>query len=171
MNQSKKVYGFTLVEALVYISIFVIIIVFIIAFIFWLFQSYTKIKVTKEILDNAMRVMDTISYEIKGADNIYISTSNANQISLETKRYSSAEEETSYIDFYACEDKVCFKKESQNPFFLISDKLEVSNLSFTRVVTGGFESVKIDLTMNYKNPSGREEYESSITLSSNVSLR
>ena len=165
----NKNQGFTLIELLVYIAIFSIIIGVTVSFIFWLVQSNVKAKVMRETMDNAERIMRTMTKEIKEAKSIYSPTTSATQISLETTRYLPDGESMSYIDFYLCESlRFCFKKESQNPSYLTSDNVEVAILVFTQI---GTSSIKIDLTVYYMDIDGKPEYKSSISLSSTVSLR
>lgn len=164
--------GFTLIETIIYITIFSILVVVIISFSLWLVSSNTKARTVKETLDNAERSMEIITYEINMARNIYTPTTSSNQLSLETRNYLPQGEKTSYIDFYLCDStRLCFKKESQDPIFLTSDNVEVINLVFSRIVTGESPSIRVDLTVNYKNPTNRLEYQSSVNLISTASLR
>ena len=163
--------GFTLVEILVYLGIFFLVITIIISFVFWLVRSNTKLKVMREVLDNANRIMEIITYETKGAKSIYTPTTSSNQLSLETTNYLPGGEETTYIDFYLCDSALCLKKESQDPIVLTSDSVEITNLVFTRIVSGQAESVQIDLSVSYKNPANRSEYRALVDLTSTISLR
>jgi len=163
--------GFTLVEILIYLGIFFLVITIIISFVFWLVRSNTKLKVMRETLDNANRVMEIIIYETKRAKSIYTPTTGLNQLSLETINYLPEGEETTYIDFYLCDSALCLKKESQDPVVLTSDSVEITNLVFTRIVSGQADCIQIDLSISYKNPADRPEYRASIDLTSTVSLR
>lgn len=163
--------GFTLVEILVYIGIFFIVITIIISFVFWLVRSNTKLKVMRETLDNANMVMEIITYEMKGAKSIYTPTTNSSQLSLETTNYLPEGEETTYIDFYICDFALCLKKESQDPVVLTSNSVEITKLVFTRIVSGQADSVRIDLSVSYKDPVDRPEYQALVDLTSAVSLR
>lgn len=164
----KKDNGFTFIELLIYVAIFSIIIGVIISFIFWLVQSNIKAKVVRETMDNAERIMRTVTKEIKEAKSIYSPTFIATQLSLETAKYLPEGESMSYIDFYLCESRFCFKKESQDPSYLTSDNVEIVNLVFTQI---GISSIKIDLTVDYIDIGGKPEYQSSTSLSSTISLR
>lgn len=163
--------SFTLVEILVYIGVFFLIIVIIVSFVLWLVRSNAKIKVTREVLNSAQRAMEIMTYEIMGAKSIYMPTTNFNQLSLETTKYLPNGEEATYIDFYLCDARLCLKKESQDPIFLTSENVEVNNLVFTKILSGDAFSVQINLTIDYKNPAGRQEYQASINLVSSASLR
>jgi len=174
---TKSGAGFTLIEVLVYIGILSIIVPAIFSFLIWSIHSSTKAKVMRETLDNARRAMEIMVYEIKEARTIYDPTSTSTQLSLETLHYLPGGERTTYIDFYLCGTQLCLKKESQNPIALTppialtSDKVEVSNLVFTQVVTGQIPSVQIELKIDYKNPYNRPERQASVNLKSTASLR
>ena len=163
--------GFTLIETLVYIGILTIVVAAIFSFLIWSVRSSTKVKVMRETLDNARRVMEIIVYETKEARAVYVPTSSSTQLSLETLHYLPSGEDTTYIDFYICGTQICFKKESQSPIALTSDRVEVTDLVFTRVVTEQIPSVQIELEIDYKNLSSRPEYQASVNLKSTVSLR
>jgi len=163
--------GTSLIEILVYIGVFSLIVVVIVSFVFWLIRSNIKSKVMIETLNNSKRVMELISQEIKEADSIYVPTTTSNQLSLKTKKYLPLGEEVSFIDFYLCGTRICLKKESQDPIFLTSENIEITNLIFTQIVSGKSPNIRIELSVNYKNPYNRPEYRASIDLTSSVSLR
>jgi len=165
--------GFTLIEVLVYVAVLGIIISTISSFLLWTMDSYTKGKAMRETMNNAKRVMDVVTYEVKEAKSIYMPTTTSTQLSLETTHYLPAGEETTYIDFYICENRICLKKESQDPIAISSDRVQVESLFFTPVsaLTLPNSSIQINLTMKYKNPANLPEYQASINLTSTVSLR
>jgi prepilin-type N-terminal cleavage/methylation domain-containing protein len=174
LNKNK---GFTLAEVLVYIAIFSLIMVLLGSFIFWLSSANMKTASIRETLENCRRAIDIMSYEIKEANSIYTPTTTSDQLSLETSKYLpegedvSDETNTSFIDFYICDGHLCMKKESQDPITITSDNVNIDNLIFTRVLTGASSSVKISLSVSYKNPNNRPEYNNQVVLNSSVSLR
>lgn len=163
--------SFTLIEVLVYIGILSLIVAAIFTFLTWSIRSSVKAKVMREASDNARQAMEIMIYEIKEARTVYLPTSTSSQLSLKTFHYLPGGEDITYIDFYLCGTQLCLKKESQNPIALTSDKVEVSNLVFTRVVTGRIPSVQIELKIDYKNPHSRPERQASVNLKSAASLR
>lgn len=171
----KKLGGFTLVEVLVYIATLVIIVVAISSFLLWAIRANTKAQVMRETLDNARRAIEIMVYEIKEAEDIYTATStlgsHPGQISLKTKKYLPAGESSTYMDFYICDNRLCLKKESQEPIFLTSEDVEVTNLVFDQIITDQIPSIQIDLKVDYKNITGRPEYRASVNLKSAASLR
>ncbi|MDD2731937.1 MAG: type II secretion system protein [Candidatus Pacebacteria bacterium] len=167
----KKNNGFTLVEVLIYIAVFSVIIVVTGFFILWLINSSSKIKVMREVNDNARIAMETMISEIKEAKSIYTPTSASRQISLETSKYLPQGEEASYIDFYEDNGTLFFKKESEDPVSLTSSLVEIKDINFTQVVYEKSYSIKIEMTVAYRNISGRPEYDAEITLTSTAFIR
>jgi len=171
----KNLGGFTLLEILVYIAVLVIVIMVISSFVVWAIKANAKTKVMRETLDNARRAMEIMVYETREAGDIYTPTSvfgsHPGQLSLETIEYSPEGENSTYIDFYICDNRLCLKKESQAPIALTSERVEIQKLIFERVVTDQIPSVQIDLEIIYKDSTGKPEYQSSINLKSSASLR
>ena len=176
-NNTNIKNGFSLIEVLVSVGIVSMILLLLSSFIFQLNYSNSKTKADREALENARRILDIIVYEIKGAKSIYAptttfpSTGSADQLSLETFRYLPDGEDTSFIDFFLCGTGLCLKKESQNPVLLNSDNVSVTNLVFTRILSGTAPSVKTAFTVSYKNPSGQPSNDASVSLNATVSLR
>jgi len=152
-NVILKKTGFTTVEVLVFVSILLLVFLIATGFIFWFNYSNSKAKADREVLENSRSAMETMLYEIKRAESIYAPTTTSNQLSLKTYDYLPSGEEASYIDFFLCGTRICFKKESHNPVFLTSDSIEVTILEFTYISTNEYDSVRIHLVANYKNYS------------------
>ncbi len=173
INDQQK--GFTLLEVLIYIGVLGIIVVAVSSYFLWSIQTSTKIKVIGEALDNTRRAMEIMVYEVREAESIYTETSIFNshpgQISLETQKYLPPDENKTYIDFYLSEGKLCLKKESQDPICLTSERVEVKNLVFSQIISGNTPSIQIDLRVDYKNPTGRSEYQAQVNLRNVASLR
>lgn len=168
---NEKGEGFTLLEILIYLAVALIIITVILSSVFWLIRSNTKNRIVRETTDATKRATEIMIYEAKRANSIYVPTTTVDQLSLEVNDYLPEQETRSYIDFYICGDSLCMKKESQNPIRIIPDNMEVTDLSFTYILSGQTESIKINLTIDYKNLSNRPEYETSVSLESSISLR
>lgn len=150
--------SFTLIETLVYVAILAIIISAVSSYFLWAIHSNAKTKAMRETLDNARRAMEIITYEIKESESIYVPTSvfgsHPGQISLETRKYLPEGEVITYIDFFLCGDRICFKKESQNAITLTSDRVKVSKLEFNQIATNSLiPSVQIDLKVDYNQVS------------------
>jgi len=171
-NQQKS---FTLTEILIYIAVLSIVTLAASSFFLWISRSNVKARAMREVTANGERVIQMITAEIKEAENIYTPTSvfdsHPGQLSLKTKKYLPEGETTSYLDFYLCDAQLCFKKESQNPIALTSERVEVNNLVFNQIITSGVPSIQINLKIDYKSPANKPEYQASFDTISTVSLR
>jgi prepilin-type N-terminal cleavage/methylation domain-containing protein len=161
--------GFTLIEILVYIGVLAILVLAISSFLVWAIKLNAKMKAMREVLDNAQRVMDILGYEIKLAKSIYTPTTSLTQLSLETTHQLPSGEETTFVDFYPCQQRLCLKRENQEPLTLTSEKVEAS-WKFYQVFNDSVPSLRVDLRVVYKN-SQLPEYQASLGLSSAFSLR
>jgi prepilin-type N-terminal cleavage/methylation domain-containing protein len=165
----KNGQGFTLIEVLVYIVIVSIVLLLVSAFIFYFIQSNEEARADREVLENARRVLEEVTYEIQGAKGVYTPTTGTNQLSLETARYLPAGETTTYIDFFVCGTRICLKKESQNPIYLTSDSVQVASLTFTQVVTNGAVSIKTTVALQSKEMI--KNVQPSVSVTSTAALR
>lgn len=168
--------GFTLTEILVYIAVLSIIVLALSSFFLWASRFNVKTKITREVFDNMRRTMEALTSEIRGADGIYTATSlfatSSGQLSLETKKYLPDGETSSYVDFYLCEDRLCFKKEGQIPTALTSENVEITNLEFSQILTTStVPSIQIKVRVDYKSSVAKPEYQAFSESTSTVSLR
>lgn len=173
VKKSKKNKGFSLLELLLYMGIFIILISVITFFSTTLIKSLNKNSVKKEVVQGTYAAMRIMLYEIKAAEEIYIPTSefeiHPGQLSLKTKKNLSDGEEITYVDFYLDENNHFYiKRESQEPALLVSDNLRVNNLEL-EYLSSVSESVRIHLTIGYNtiNP----EYQYLYTLTSSATTR
>lgn len=163
--------GFSILEVLISVGILSIILTLLITLMYQMNYMNFKTRTNDDALEAAKKIMETISYEIRGAKSIYTPTSSPNQISLETSRYLQEGETSSFIDFFICGSAVCVKKESQNPVPLTADNVETEKLEFLYIVNGPASSVKINIIIKKKNPTNDPQNYSSANLASTVLLR
>lgn len=168
--------GFTLVEMLIYIAVLSTIVLAVSSFFLWVVNLNSKVKAMREVSDNAGRIIEILTLEIKEAKSIYTPTSvfstSTGQLSLETTKYLPAGETQTYIDFFLCQKRLCLKKEEQDPVALTSDNVEVKAMEFNQVATTStIPSIRINLTVDYKAPAEKPEYFASINTTSTVSVR
>ncbi len=143
--------GFSLIEMLLYLGIFVILFALIISFVTWVYKINIRSTIKRELSSDIRNVMDIIGREIRQAESIYSPLTSLSQLSLKTNYYLPVDEPFSYIDFFVCGDQICFKKENQDPVSLISEKTTLKELSFK--ITD-FNAVTIYLSLERKDPFG-----------------
>ena len=174
-DNQKTLTGFTLIEMVIYVALVAIIVSIIVTFGFWMIQVGAKTKVNSEVLANARRAMETMTYEIKRSKSVYTPTSvfetNPGQLSLEQVPAAGVDETTNFIDFFLCGQALCLKREKAGPIALTNDSVRVTNLSFQqRLNSLGAVSVQIDLKVE-SLASSRPEYTASIELIETANLR
>ncbi len=175
VKMNKK--GFTLIELIIYIAVFVIVITLITGFVFNLIRVQARIKANKEVTENNQRAIETISRHLKHAQGIYLPTSSFDshpgQISIETSENKPSGEDLTYSDFYLDENnRLCLKQEGADGIPLTSEKIKINNLVFNRLIdSANNQSIRIELSAVYDNPSGFAAYKATSTLISTVGLR
>ncbi len=164
--------GFTLIELLAGLAIFVVVFGILTTFIVWVYRSNVKFQALSEVATNTQRATQVMLDEIRSSASIYMPTTNASQLSLETPRYQPAGEEFSFIDFFVCGTQLCMKKETDaSPVAITSDKVTVDALSFNIIASAnGPSSVQVTLTMSYKS-SGSLEEQAQTSITSSATLR
>ncbi|MFH1461228.1 MAG: type II secretion system protein [Patescibacteria group bacterium] len=173
----KNKTGFTLIELIIYITTFAIVAVFLILFVFNLIDVQTKIKISKEVLENSQRAMEIMLWHIRHSQNVYLPTSSfgshPGQLSLETAQNKPQGEETTYLDFYLDENgRICFKQEESEAVALTSEKIKINNLVFNYLIdSNNNKSVRIELSAIYNHPGGGITYQATSTLVSTANLR
>ncbi len=167
--------GFSLIEMLVYVAVLAIFTIALSELFFWIVRSQNKIKAIHEATGDANSVMESIAKEIRSSRSVYLPTSifdsDSGQLSLGTTAGLPQGEIKTYVDFYLCQSRLCFKKEGQSPVALSSDLTEIKKLRFSRIVTGEKESIHIIVQADFKNPHNIIEKKASVVLNSIVSLR
>ena len=163
--------GFSILEILVSIAIFSLILLSVVSFLSLTNLSNSQTKADREVLGNARKTLEEIAFEIRSAKSIYTPTTTVNQLSLETSRYLPPNESNTFIDFFLCGTAVCFKKEFQDPVVLTPDNVRVTNLTFSQILTGSVQSIKINMTVSYVNNTSFSGVNPSVDLTSTASLR
>ena len=168
--------GISLLEILISLAIFSIILLFVVTFFFTMSASNFKTKADRENLESIRRVLDEMAFEIKSAKSIYTPTTTANQLSLETARYLSVNETSTFIDFYLCGNAICLKKEFQDPIVLTTDSVKITSITFLKILNESTPSIKINLTLSHAGSTGSFDMGSSditylVDLTSTAALR
>lgn len=165
--------GFTLIELIVYVAVFVIISVTITLFVFDLIRVYAKVRITKQVSESSQMAIEKIISEINHAESVYSPTSSFDshpgQLSLKTEKNAPDNEEAIYIDFYLDNNNhLCLKKEGQNEELMTPENINVNRLIFNHLTDG---SVRIELSTNYRLENEKISYQATTTIFSSANLR
>ncbi len=165
--------GFTLIEVLIYATLLAVISLVVLLFVNQLLGVNETTRRVRESLDNARRSLETIAQEVRHADSIYTPTSvfgsSPGQLSLATVRDLPDDENLTFVDFYVDQGSLYLKREGQSDQLLTSEKVKVTNLTFTNNSTGGKDAIRISITIEYKDPITGPK--NAVTLTSTSVLR
>jgi len=160
--------GFTFIEFLIYIAIVSLVLVLTVGFGIDIFQGSIKNACWREVEQNTRFAMEKIERTVRLASGINSPSLGNSADSLSLAMQDAALNPTLFDVFNG---KIKITQGSGSSYYLTSDQVEVSNLlcrNLSYQDTPG--TLKIEMTINYKNPSGRSEYSASITESVTVSL-
>lgn len=162
--------GFTLIEILIYVAIFSVILFSMITFVFRVIEDRTKTIVDREVQQNTRFVLDRINETARNAIRIKVPSPNATSTALVLKMADPVLDPTR---FELKGGVVWMKEGKRNARPLTTSQVTVTSLLFSNVSYAGTPgAVKTDLSLEYRNTTGRIEYDKSLTVVSNsVSLR
>ena len=160
--------AFTLIEFLIYMAISATILVLMTGFFWDIIFGNIKETSYQEVQQNGRFALTKITQKIKKATgiNIPLAGSSSNTLSL-----AMADASLNPTIFDLADGKLRITQGAKGPLELTSDEVIVSNLLFTNLSypnTPG--AIRIEMTIEYLNPSGRMEYQASIDLKTTVSL-
>ena len=151
--------GFTLIEFIVYMALFMIVIVFLFRVLIGGLDSQGRSKAKEAVITDAIAAVNAIDFEIRNGVDIYDSTSDytsdPGQISVLTKQDFVSGEKNAYVDIFVNSDsRLCIRKERTGIRCITSDETVVTSLDFDEVVlTDDTEDgIKTIITLEYDTP-------------------
>lgn len=165
--------GFTLVELLIYIAIFAFLAVGFVSFSIALSNVKAKALVSSEVQSNGRVALGLITQRIKSANGVNLGTSafgvDPGVLSLSM---ASSTLNPTIIDLDQNDGRVRIKEGLQPSVFVTSDSVKVTNFMFTNLSSlSSRENIRVEMNIEYDNPSGDVEYQFSQNLRSAASLR
>jgi type II secretory pathway pseudopilin PulG len=140
-NFSKKISGFTLIEAIVYVAVSSILLLVITRLGFDFFSSKQKILAQEEILENANVIISKMTQSVRDAQNIILPQTVSQELSLQMKETS-----VNPTRFYVAGDSFYIAQGIGSGIKLNSGNVGVSSLQFEKIINDNGTSIKIDLT-------------------------
>jgi len=165
--------GFTLIELLVYTAVLALVLTLAVQFALGVFVSSAKSAAKEEVQVNAAAIIQSFDFETRHAQAIYTSTSDfvndPGQLSLVSLRQLPAGETVSYLDIYLQGGRFCMKRELTGVSCASSPGVEVTALTFTRIVqAGGAESVQMRFTVRNRIPKAEYQFAQSLQTSTRI---
>jgi type II secretory pathway pseudopilin PulG len=144
--------GFSLIEYLVYITIFSILTLSFLAFVGRFFPLVREASALREVQDNAQTVREVLSQEVTQALSIYTPTSvfatSSSQLSLETKNSLPDNENTTYVDFYLDNSSLYLKREGQAASRITSQNITVDEFTVLLLSQASIPAVQVTFSLN-----------------------
>ena len=165
---SKSGAGFTLIEIIIYIAVFATILVSLTGFLWLIVFGNIKETSYQEVQQNGRFALTKMTQEIKKAIGINnpLPGGSDNILSL-----TMADPNLNPTIFDLLDGKLRITQGTNLPIELTSDQVRVSSLQFANLSypdTSGI--IRVELVIEYLNPSGRSEYQASVSFNSSISL-
>lgn len=161
--------GFTLIEILLYVSIVSIMLLVMSAFLFSILQARTKFQTISEVDQQGIQVMQVLTQTVHNARKINIPVQGTTGTTLSV---DMADAGKTPAVFNSSGTNMQIKEGAGAIVPLTSSKVAISDILFSNASRANtLGTIKFQFTLNYLNPSGRNEYEYSKTFYGSASLR
>lgn len=151
--------AFTLIEFIIYLSIFSIVSIFTVNVILTVLKSYNSFKTVKTLRADAEIALERIGREVKLANDIDLTNSilnvNPGAIYLNTVDQVSGVSKT--VEFLKSGDSLILYENGSDIKFLTSSSTKVVNVVFQQISASSSKAVKVDLELK----SGKNNFEKS----------
>ncbi len=175
LKQKKEGYkGFTLIELLLYFGLIAIFLTAIIYFSWDVILGNAKAGVHQEVQENLRFVSHRIGTETRNASQINIAgTSFETNLATDPAAKLSLSGEAPYypVELRVDQGSLQIKRGAGEWTSLTNSLVQVTDLTFTNLTDSNSENIYFSLTVKYRNPSGRSEWEKEATFASAVQLR
>ena len=168
-SDTVKTGGYTLLELLLYISMYSIIMLSVMGLLFTLLEVRIKSRTEAEVDQQGVQIVHLITQAIRNSDNINSPAAGASSASLSLDMPGTSLDPT----VFDLSSGVARISETGGAAVELSNSLvTVSDLTFTNLTrpqTPG--NIRIEFTVTYVNNEGRYEYDYSKTFTADASLR
>ncbi|MBU1091495.1 type II secretion system GspH family protein [Patescibacteria group bacterium] len=148
-TRQLNIFGFTLVEILVYLAILSLLFVSVVGGILAMSRTFNNYKLSKHINSSASLAMERMTREIRGASLIDVASvfgSHPGHLILDG------------VEFFASSTVLVIKRAGEDAMPLTSSDLELSGLIFREVATStNLHSVAVKIELEIKGKSGNYE--------------
>ncbi len=149
--------GYTIIEMLLYITVFSLIIGSILAVAVSITNQRIQNQINQEVDAQGRLIISSITQSLRNASTINNPSVGNSSSSLSLNTTTATNNPTIFdtaIDQNV--NKMRMKVGSASPEYLTSSRVSVSNLSFTnKAISGGRDSIDISFTLTYYNPSNK----------------
>ena len=148
MNKNKK-NGFSIVEMIVYLSIFMFMSIVVLKSFIVTLSSFNNTRINRELVESSSTVMERISREIRKTKtvNVVNSTLGTSPGILQLDSLNVSGQADSVIRFTVSSGALNIYENGTLIGNLLGQKTTVTNLVFRRIVTTNSEAIKVELTL------------------------
>lgn len=165
-------FGFSLIEVIVYVGLFSLISTTTIAMLFQTVTAFTNLRISRDINDSAVKIMERMTRDIRSANSIDQSNSifdtNPGKLTIETM---SASGTPMTIQYVMVGNALHLYEGASVPSLvdrgsLLSSQTSISGVLFSYIGSGTTEAIKIDLhiTASRAKNSATEHFYDTIIL-------
>ena len=164
----KKEEGFSLVEVILYMTLFVILSTVLIATLFGMTKSYKEARATNDLIDSASVSMERMTREIRDATSLDMTTSvfdtNPGVLKLNTTTLTGTPKTVQFDTGAGLE---IIDSTETSPARLTGSHVSVNSLIFREITTTHGKAVRIEMTLHsLRSPTDR-----SVSYTDTVALR
>lgn len=178
-RRGKSSAGFTLIEALIYITIVSGVLIMASVFAWDVIGGKTKSQSTQEVGANSRVIMDRLVKEIRQAKDINTGSSFGVNLALPAnagRKLSLATKDTTTnpTEFSVANNVLTIRQGATGiAYALSSNQVKISDLTFQNLSTASdkTKNIKINLIIEHLNPQSRQEYGATDSLETTVELR
>lgn len=164
MNYRSKQSGYSLIEAIIYLAIFVVLSCVLIDALVVMGKSYTQTRINRDLVESANTSMERMSRDIRLATGIVVSSSTLGSSPGVLKINMSTS--TTEI-FQLSSNAVSFTDTSGSSTNLTNSNVSVDSLIFREITTSQGYAIKIEMTLHSLQSISAK----SMTLSDTIALR
>ncbi|GMR19182.1 MAG: hypothetical protein BMS9Abin34_312 [Patescibacteria group bacterium] len=165
--------GFSLIELLLYIGLLSLFLVAATSSLWDIILGNVKSGVQQEVQESLRYITHRIQFELRNADSINPASDFGVNLSTNPSAVLSVSSPApdDPTEFRVSSGVLQIKRGSGNWTALTSGAVEVATLTFTDLSDSNSENVQFTVTVKYRNPSGRSQWEREATFEGAAQLR
>lgn len=141
-------------ETVLYVGLFALVSAMILTALMQSLQSFNKLRVSRDINDSAVYIMERLTRDIKGATAIDLANSTFNvSPGRLTMMTLSASGTPLSVEYYVSGDQLRVREAGVEKGALISSRSKIDGLVFRYITAGGTAGVKIELHLKSEHGS------------------
>lgn len=142
----KQLHGFTLVEVVLYVGLFVLLSTMSMNALFQTVRAFNNLRISRDINDSSVTIMERITRDIKSATSVDMTNSTFNtspgRLTLSTM---SASGTAMTVEYYVASSSLRLKENGVDKGSLMSSNTRVDALEFHYITTGASAAIKTEL--------------------------